>query len=128
MVEMGLSEIKRLIKGLRLSFEMIVGAYASDEWRCVGKANNLSSPNFYEWHINCAIQYILAFRSRKDVWRVFLGCFGHIEGSSWKPVEARGNSEEVATCPFRMNSGNDLSHLPQRLSTRKACQYGNHRL
>ena len=45
-----------------------------------------------------------------------------------KPVEGRRNSEEVATCLFRMNSDNDLSFLPLPLSTRKTCQYRNHRL
>lgn len=34
-------------------------------------------------------------------------------GLSWKPIEARKYFEEVATCPFCMDSGNDLSLLPQ---------------
>jgi hypothetical protein len=43
------------------------------------------------------------------MFRDFFGDFGHVTklanrgGLSGKPVEARRNSEEVATCPFLMN-------------------------
>jgi len=70
---------------------MIAAAYGSNEWRCVGKASSWLSPIFDEWHINCAIQYISAFRSKKDVWS-FSCDFGHVtkltnRGLSWMPVE-----------------------------------------
>jgi hypothetical protein len=83
---------------------MIAGAYGSDEWHCAGEASYWSCPIFDELHINCAIQYTLAFRSKKGVWRFFCGFSSYVTklanrgGLSWKPVEARRNS--VATCPF----------------------------
>jgi hypothetical protein len=46
---------------------------------------------------------------QREMFRDFFGDFGHVTklanrgGLSGKPVEARRNSEEVATCPFPMN-------------------------
>lgn len=78
---------------------MIAGVYSSDEWRCAGEAYNWSSLIFGEWHIHCAIQYILFSLKMFGIILWFWPCYISQKqwDRPWKPVETGRNSEDVAT-------------------------------
>ncbi len=115
------------------------GAYGGGEWRCVGEAsnnrqrlNNWPSPILWTPHQFALLRLHLVLIIGipiKMFGDIFCG-FDHVhnyqtEGLSWKPVETRRNSEEVATCPLCVNrrEGNVATIFPFCLH---GCRLGRH--